>query len=269
MTWHTGRLACFDFETTGTDPHRDRVVTAAIIEVGGGQPSRTSEWLVNPGITIPEGATVVHGITTEHAETHGVDAAGAIYEIAEHLLRLAAAGVPIVGHNVTYDLTMLWAECVRQNISFGPNHSAAVDVAKIAPVIDTMVLDKWVDPYRPKAPTARRKDPAKCGSRKLIDTARVWGITLTEAEAHGAAADALAAGRLAWSLAQNTPGLQISAAEVHALQVTEKRTQADSFGAYLAKQGKPDDVARSWPIQELPDGWTPEQLPIVREDVAS
>ena len=264
MTWHTGRLACFDFETTGTDPHRDRVVTAAIIEVGGGQPSRTSEWLVNPGITIPEGATVVHGISTEHAETNGVDAAGAIHEIAEHLSRLTAAGVPVVGHNVSFDLTMLWAECVRHDLP-----ALAEQVAAIAPVIDTMVLDKWVDPYRPKAPTARRKDPAKCGSRKLIDTARVWGITLTEAEAHGAAADALAAGRLAWSLAQNTPGLQISAAEAHALQVEQKREQADSFGAYLVKQGKPDDVARSWPIQELPPGWTPEQLPIAREDVAS
>lgn len=263
MTWHTGRMACFDFETTGVDPHRDRVVTAAIIEVGGGQPTRTSEWLINPGITIPDGATAVHGITTEHAETNGVDAAGAIHEIAEHLLRLSGAGVPIVGHNVSFDLTMLHAECVRHDLP------CADQVARIAPVIDTMVLDKWVDPYRPKQPTNRRKDPAKCGSRKLIDTARVWGITLTEAEAHGATADALAAGRLAWSLAQNTIGLQISAADVHAMQIGLKRDQAESFGAYLVKQGKPDDVAREWPIQPPPADWSPEQLPDVREDGAA
>ena len=33
MTWHAGPLALFDLETTGTDPHRDRIVTAAIVEV--------------------------------------------------------------------------------------------------------------------------------------------------------------------------------------------------------------------------------------------
>ena len=32
-SWHEGRLALFDLETTGVDPHRDRIVTSAIVLV--------------------------------------------------------------------------------------------------------------------------------------------------------------------------------------------------------------------------------------------
>jgi len=54
MTWHTGPLALFDTETTGVDPHRDRIVTAALIIV---EPHRDLSWLLNPGIPIPQEAT--------------------------------------------------------------------------------------------------------------------------------------------------------------------------------------------------------------------
>jgi uncharacterized protein YprB with RNaseH-like and TPR domain len=32
MSWHTGRLAAFDIETTGVDPESDRIVTAAVAD---------------------------------------------------------------------------------------------------------------------------------------------------------------------------------------------------------------------------------------------
>lgn len=37
MSWHRGPLALFDVESSGLDPHRDRIVTAAIVEVTPGQ----------------------------------------------------------------------------------------------------------------------------------------------------------------------------------------------------------------------------------------
>lgn len=273
MSWHHERLCLLDFETTGIDPHRDRVVTAAIIEVGGGKDTRTHEWLVNPGITIPDEAAAVHGITTEHAESNGVDAAGAIHEIAEHLLRLSANGVPIVGHNVCYDLTMLWAECVRHDLT-----DLAEQVAAVAPVIDTAVIEKHLDPYRPGQPNGRRPDNA-CGSHRLIDCCRLWGVELSEQDAHGAAADALAAGRLAWKLAakpdrfaqfDSRPVDRIDPAALpldalHTWQRNEKARQADSLQEWFRKQGKPDVVSRDWPIQTPPAGWTPTQLPQPRQ----
>lgn len=98
---------------------------------------------------------------------------------------------------------------------------------------------------------------------KVIDVAAHYGITLTQADAHGAEADALTAGRIAWAIASRYPGATISTRELHDLQVTEKRRQAESFGLYLRRQGKVDDVAREWPIQRFPAGWSPEQVPDV------
>lgn len=263
MTWHRGPLALFDVESSGLDPHRDRIVTAAVVEVtpGADKPFRSSTWLLNPGIDIPEGAAAIHGITTEHAAAHGIDAAGAVHEIAEHLTALSRTGIPVIGHNVRYDLTILWAELTRHGSPL------ADDVRTLRPVIDTLILDKWVDPYRPKAPTARRKDPATCGSRKLVDTARVWGLATDEDSAHGAEYDALLAGRIAWAIAEAKPGATIPATELHDVLVGLAREQGDGLGAWLVKSGKTDDAARDWPWQPPPDGWAPDQLPITREDV--
>jgi DNA polymerase-3 subunit epsilon len=106
-------------------------------------------------------------------------------------------------------------------------------------------------------------------------------VQLTEEDAHGAAADALAAGRLAWRLATQPDRFaqfdgprgveRINPAQwpldrLHTWQAETKRAQADSFAAYLTRQGKPDDVSRSWPIQEPPPGWAPEQLPEPAEE---
>jgi DNA polymerase III subunit epsilon len=247
MSWHTGRLALFDLETTGVDPHRDRIVTAAVINAGGGKPTDTRDWLLQPTIQISDGAAAIHGISHDDAMANGEPAAQGVWDIAHAILQASGQRIPIVGHNVTYDLTMLVAECIRHG------HTAEADDLRSArPVIDTLVLDKWVDKFRK-------------GSRKLVDVAAHYGVTLSELDAHGAAADALAAGRVAWHIATKFPGAQMDPFELHDFLVTEKRAQADSFGRYLTKQGKTDDVAREWPVQEFPAGWSPDQEPLERE----
>ncbi|WP_131104053.1 exonuclease domain-containing protein [Ornithinimicrobium sufpigmenti] len=251
MSWHTGRLALFDLETTGVDCHRDRIVTAAVILAGGGIGTDTANWIVDPGIPIPDAAAEIHGITTEHAREHGGDPAVAVADLAQRLLEATSCGYPVVGHNVVYDLTMLSAECIRHG-----HHGLAGQLRAIEPVVDTFVLDKWVDTYRK-------------GSRKLVDVARHYGVALSEQDAHGAAADALAAGRVAWCIAQKYPGVRIPLDELHALQAEQKRAQAESFGRYLVRQGKTDDVSREWPVQSPPAGWSPEQLPAPREEAAA
>lgn len=263
--WHVGPLCLFDVESTGVDPHRDRIISAAVIIVGPHGIQSTTEVLINPGIPIPEQATAIHGITTEHARVHGTSREKGIGQILDGLKRAVRQGMPIVGHNVTYDLTMLAAEAHR---AFGP--AVGEHVKALTPVVDTMVLDRWVDPYRPKEPTKRRQE--RCGSRRLVDTCRVHGVHLDEQDAHGATADALAAGRLAYKMAAATPGLRsLRLDALHALQIDLKREQAEAFGAWLVKQGKPDDVSREWPIQSPPPGWAPEELPNheVREQVSA
>jgi hypothetical protein len=71
MTWLTGRLCAFDTESTGVDTSTDRIVSACVAFVGGGEPAEFHEFLIDPGIEIPDSATKIHGITTEHAREHG------------------------------------------------------------------------------------------------------------------------------------------------------------------------------------------------------
>lgn len=266
MTWRDGVLACFDLEATGVDPHRDRIVSAAVIAVGGGKPARVYECLVNPEIPIPTAASDIHGITDEQA-ARGTDLDFTAYEVAVALLDAARQGIPIIGHNVVYDLTMLRAHLLRADYKghassarLGGLAGLALALLQIRPVIDTLVLDKVLDPYRPKQPTKRRPDPATCGSRRLTDVARVYGVPLSEADAHGATADALAAGRIAWKLGGDHR-LPVDLRHLHDFQVAEKAKQAAALQEWLHKQGKDEQISPQWPVQEPPPDWAPDQLP--------
>lgn len=230
MTWFRNPLVSFDLETTGIDPHTDRVVTAAVahIDPRDGQ-VETYTWLVNPGVEIPEQATAVHGISTAHAVEHGRDPAGALLEIAAHLGQAASDGAALVVYNAPYDLTLLHAECAR--------HDTVAPA--IGPVIDPLVLDRGVDRYRP-------------GSRRLTATAAHYGVALSETEAHGAAADALAAARVAWKLATAYPD-EIGTADLGDLQRWQQARHdewAAGFEDYLRRQGREDaEIPRGWPMR--------------------
>lgn len=230
MTWHRQPLVAFDLETTGIDPHQDRVVTAAVLHIDprDGQ-VETYTWLVNPGCDIPEPATAVHGVTTEHAREHGRDPASALLEIAAHLGRAASDGTPLVVYNAPYDLTLLACECAR--------HDTVAPA--LGPVVDPLVLDRGIDRYRP-------------GSRRLTATAAHYGVALTEDEAHGASADALAAARVAWKLATVYPD-EIGTADLGELQHWQQARHdewAAGFEQYLRRQGREDaDIPRGWPVR--------------------
>jgi DNA polymerase-3 subunit epsilon len=288
MTWHKGRLCLADAETTGVDPHRDRIVSFAVIEVGAGAKTIEREWLVDPVIDIPQGATDVHGITTAQARTKGRPAVRAVKEIADYVMSCSMSGMPIVGHNVVFDLTMLWAELIRHG-----HAGDAEQIRTIKPVVDTQVLEKHLDPYRPgkPKPNTRRPDDA-CGPHTLLECCRLWGIDLTAADAHGATADALAAGRLAWKLATQpdrfaqfdgprgveriNPGAW-PLDRLHDWQAETYAKSARSFQAYKRgeQRTKPDEVdvffeaATEWPVQPAPAGWDPKQLPEPRQETAA
>ena len=230
MTWHRQPLVAFDLETTGIDPHQDRVVTAAVLHIDprDGQ-VETYSWLINPGCDIPEPATAVHGITTEHAQTHGREPAEALLEIAAHIGHAASTGAPLVVYNAPYDLTMLHAECARHD-TVAPT---------VGPVIDPLVIDRGLDRYRP-------------GSRKLTATAAHYGVPISEDEAHGASADALAAARVAWKLATGYPE-QLGSATLVDLQAQQAAWHEDwaaGFEQYLHRQGREDaEIPRGWPTR--------------------
>lgn len=249
--WHNGRLLAFDVESTGPDPDYARIVTATVIELGpnvaGGK--RVHEWLANPGVPIPAGATAVHGITTERAVEDGTDPAQVVFELLTILGPALGHGIPVVAFNAAYDLTVLDRECRRHKVD---TLSRRGDVA---PIIDPHVIDKAVDKYRK-------------GKRTLAVTCERYGIDL--GDAHDATADALGAARLAWKLAEAYPDeLQRPLPELHDLQVGWRAEQAASLATYFARQGKPQSVSGAWPVQPLPQGWDPAAHPVESEAVAS
>ncbi len=154
-------FACFDFETTGFSPKRDRVIEVAVVTVTHGTvgPSWTS--LINPGDDVELGATHIHGIKRDW-----IRSAPSFAEIAGTLFSLLDGKV-LVAHNANFDLGFLRSEMSRAQL---------LAKGTLFPHWDTM---KAAD-FAPSLPA----------SRKLVDVAAAFGVEI--ANAHQALDDALA-----------------------------------------------------------------------------
>lgn len=188
--WHQQRLAALDFESSDKDPETARIVTCALILVGGGQPTDTRTWLINPGIPMEPEAIKVHGITDEYAAEHGMPAEQGVAEIVKAVAEVVAGGVPLVGHNLGgYDLNLLDREC-RRHLG---DSLAGIARQPLTRVIDTMVLDRHAAPYR------RRVSDTQ-GAYQMRTTAETYGLAWNEDQAHGAEYDALQSARAAYRM---------------------------------------------------------------------
>lgn len=221
--WHA--LGVFDLETTGIDVESARIVTAHVGLIDArGTSIVQGVWLADPGVEIPAGAAAVHGITTERARADGRPAGEVVAEIIAAVEAVFARGLPLVIYNAPYDLTVLDREARR--------HGLASPV--IGNVVDPLVIDKALDTYRK-------------GKRTLEVSAELYDVALTDA--HDAAADAIAAGRLAQAMARRFPDeLAISAEELHRKQVGWCADQASSFEDYMRRTRNPAFSADGrWP----------------------
>lgn len=229
MSWHRTRLGVLDTETTAPDPEEARTVTACIGAVGGGEATQVVQRLVNPGVEIPQGAIDVHGITNEHAVTNGLDPAVVIDEVVNWLEDWWAAGLPVVAFNASYDLTVIDRDARR--------HLGRPLDTRAALVIDPFVIDRRFDKYRK-------------GKRTLTAMCEHYGVRLDGA--HDATADAVAAARVAFRLAQRWDRLAaMDLAELHDAQARWHAERQQDYRAYLVREGKPgaEDVDEQWPIR--------------------
>ena len=155
-------------------------------------------------------------------------AAQVVTELCEQFAALKDEGAVVVGHNVVYDLSVMAAEVAR--------HRPDIDFAGIIPtIVDTFVVDKYIDPYRK-------------GKRTLIDTARTYRVRLLDA--HDAAADALAALDISRALAEKSTEIaRLSSHAIMSAQAEWKRSQAAGLQAWLRKKGNAEAVVDgSWPM---------------------
>lgn len=223
--WHIGPCLGFDLETTGVDTNTARIVTASVVLLdSSGQILNQREWLLDPGVEIPEAATAVHGVTTERARAEGVAAAQGVGEIL-NLLQFASQQAPIIAFNASYDFSVLHAEALRHElVPFIPGN-----------VIDPYVLDRQKDRYRK-------------GKRTLEAACQHYGVVLENA--HTSFADAVACVGVARALASRYPDLLVDPAELHGQQIRWAREHAENFQQYL-RRTKPEAVVDgAWPIKD-------------------
>lgn len=234
------RIGVFDLETTGIDVTADRIVTAhvGILDADGHQiVART--WLADPGVEIPEGATAVHGITTERARAEGRPAREVVAQVLIALRSLLDQGVPVVAYNASYDFSLLAHEAVRHGLP---------PLSDPAPIIDPFVIDKAFDRYRR-------------GKRTLGVVAEHYAVALSDA--HEASADAIAAGRVAQAIARQF-ALAETVHDLHTRQIGWARAQAESLTEYFIRIGRleaDDAVDGTWPVRPHLAGGDGSPLP--------
>lgn len=180
--WYRQPLASLDFETTGIDPHRDRILSfAALSDVGGDLMG-----MVNPGVPIPESSADIHGITASDLASSPVSTQ-ALRPILAWVNDLIVRRIGLVVYNASFDLTLLRAEAMRHRLD-EPDWDRLL-------VIDPFVIDWGVDRDRR-------------GQRRLGDVASHYGVRLDKA--HDAAHDARAAREVAITMGKTYPQLVAS-----------------------------------------------------------
>ena len=232
MKTKVDKLVCFDVESSGVSVEDARIVQAFVGLMGmDGEWVEKREWLIDPGVEIPEGASNVHGYTTERIREVGrKDADAAIFEIYCTILEWTNVNSPLVIFNARYDASILDPELGRQHKRF--------DMTGIS-VVDPFVCDKAKFKYRK-------------GSRKLVDVAPHYGVS-TEGSLHDAMVDCRITGHIALKMIESWQG---TLAGLHDKQVGWASEQASSLEDYFDRSGKrePDGskiiIDRQWPMKE-------------------
>jgi DNA polymerase III subunit epsilon len=233
--WAGGRLVGFDLESTGLDVERDEPVSYAFVEFAGGDLVGRDAGYVQPERPISRGAIEVHKLTRRRlAALDAVPLAVAAKTIATRLAALSAAGIPVVGCNLSYDLTIVDRVLSRLPVPTSLRHEGWH-----GPLLDVLVLDRALDVDFEARP-ARRLD-ALCEH---------YGLG---APGHDAASDAEAAARVLLAQAARFPAL--ASAGLDELQARQAAWHAD-YAAERAARRETEGQARlfadvePWPYLE-------------------
>jgi DNA polymerase III subunit epsilon len=233
MTWSAGPLLGFDTETTGVDVDSDRIVTAALVRRDS-TGTQVRNWLIDPGVEIPEAAAAIHGVSTEHAREHGQAPRPALDEIASLIAEAMRGGVPVVAYNAAFDLCLLDAELRRHRLPTIPDRLCG----DLRPVIDPLVLDRAEDQFRQ-------------GKRKLVDLCGYYDVTEC-GTLHSADVDVVATLDVLERILGRFPHLaDLDLDALHSYQVTAHRAWAEGFNAWRQSKGLDGPgAADHWPARE-------------------
>ncbi len=179
--WSTQSFCVIDFETTGLDAERDRVVEIGIVVFDNGVVTEKRQWLIHPEMSIPDESKAIHGIGDDEVKD-----APKFRELAAEIAALLEGRIP-VAYNADFDRKFLHAEFTRTGRAPSDAQPPALrpDVVWIDPLVWVRELQKYEK------------------GKKLSDAAARMGIALDNA--HRADADAEAAGLVLLALAAQMP----------------------------------------------------------------
>lgn len=222
------RMLVWDTETTGVDVFNDRIVQLFIgIANENGDLIEKHEWIINPGIPVPEGAAKVHGFTTEYLQEYGMDPHRALWEADLVFKDAVRQGTPIAAFNLNFDLSILTAEMARHSLGSRYGNWIADNVL----VLDGLVIDRAKDKYR-------------AGKRKLVNMAAHYGVPFDESAAHKADYDVEITAKVTKAILDKY-GVPTTAQQ--AAWYEEWRSHLEE---YFRKTDPTAVVERGWPLRE-------------------
>lgn len=119
-------LACFDIESTGTNPRADRIIDLAIVKMLPRGPSEKFTFRLNPEMPIPPDSTAVHGIKD-------ADVAGCpTFKQSAQQIAAVLENCDLTGYNILrFDIPLLCEEFVRAGIPFSTDGRRILDAQRI------------------------------------------------------------------------------------------------------------------------------------------
>lgn len=251
-SWLKGELLGFDTETTGVYDD-DQIVTAALAhwrpDAGGMQSENMLMAKTKP--SHPK-AFEVHGINDDYAAVSGLEPTVFLESLCARLAEAMNRGVPIVGKNLTFDFTMLDRNCRHFGVRPLSERMSFEYGGDLYPVIDVEVLDYHF------SPEIRGK-----GERQLVAICKIYGVPLSEEEAHNSLADTVASMRVLWRMANRFP--EIASTDLKTLHRNQKGWYAvykRKLFTYFERRGTEYVDNVEWPLRR----WN-AALPVDRETV--
>lgn len=141
----TRPIVCFDIESTGVDISKDRIIDIAFLKNMPSGEVFTVYYRVNPGVSIPEEATSVHGISNDDVKD-----VPPFEEYAQSIVEFIT-GCDFCGFNlINYDLPLLQEELLRAGYCL-PKDANIIDAGNIFKKKEERTLSAAVQFYLNKS----------------------------------------------------------------------------------------------------------------------
>lgn len=119
-------FVCFDLETTGLEPDKDRIIEFACVRFTFDKILETSESLIDPEMSIPQESIDIHHITNGM-----VVGKPKIAELLPQLLKFIGSSI-VVGHGIQLDIAFLIAAARKHNIPYQLDTQKFIDTLRLA-----------------------------------------------------------------------------------------------------------------------------------------